>query len=60
MSRFGIGLAITLLANELLLAGPHPHYDDGGAVNWKPSWPAALQAAKSTGKPIFIDAGIEN
>jgi hypothetical protein len=54
---FGMGLTLCVSAT---LAAPHPHYDDGGAVNWKPSWAAALQAAKAAGKPIFIDAGIEN
>ena len=62
MLRFapGLGMAIILSAGGLLSAAPHPHYDDGGAVNWKPTWAAALQAAKTSGKPIFIDAGIEN
>ena len=62
MSRAAVtvGLMVLFCSGGVLRAAPHPHYDDGGAVNWKPSWAAALQAAKATGKPIFIDAGIEN
>jgi hypothetical protein len=57
---FGLGLISMLSAARVALAAPHLHYDDGGAVNWKPSWPIALHAARTTGKPIFVDAGIEN
>ena len=62
MSRSAVafGLLVVLCAGGVSRAAPHPHYNDGGAVNWKPTWQAALLAAKSTGKPIFIDAGIEN
>lgn len=56
----GTSLLAILLAGPAASAAPHPHYDDGGAINWKPTWAAALQASRSTGKPIFVDAGIEN
>jgi len=62
MSRFKTVLALLpwTLVVPMIVAAPHPHYDDGGAVNWKPTWLAALQAARTTGKPIFVEAGIEN
>ncbi len=40
-------------------AAPHPFHDDGGLINWRPNWQAALQAAQKTGKPIFVEAGNE-
>ena len=43
----------------LAAAAPHPFHDDGGAVNWKPTWQLALQTAQKTGKPLFIEAGRE-
>jgi hypothetical protein len=57
-----VSLALLMTASALraISAAPHPHYDDGGAVNWKASWALALSAARQTGKPIFIEAGIEN
>jgi hypothetical protein len=39
--------------------GPHPFHDDNGAVNWRPNLAAALKAAQTTGKPIFLEAGRE-
>jgi hypothetical protein len=47
------------LAIAPLLAGPHPFHDDGGWVNWRPNLAAALKAAQSSGKPVFIEAGRE-
>ena len=47
------------LAAAPVLAGPHPFHDDGGAVNWRPNLAAALKAAQSAGKPVFIEAGRE-
>jgi hypothetical protein len=58
--RGGIMAVGVLFCAAAVQAGPHPHYFDGGAVNWKASWQAALLAARASGKPIFIDAGIEN
>lgn len=37
-------------------AGPHPFSDDGGTVNWQLIYPAALDAAQRTGKPLFVEA----
>lgn len=48
---------LLLAATGLAYAAPHPFHDDGGAVNWKPSWRAALEAAQRAGKPIFLEAG---
>jgi hypothetical protein len=60
MNRGIITGTLVLALGVTAIAAPHPHYDDGGAVNWKASWAVALATAKQTGKPIFIDAGIEN
>jgi hypothetical protein len=43
----------------LAAAAPHPFHDDGGAINWKPTWQIAVQTAQRTGKPLFIEAGRE-
>jgi hypothetical protein len=45
-----LGLAIC----ELSPAAPHPYHDDGGAINWRPTWAAAIDLSKKTGKPLFI------
>ncbi len=50
-------MAVVLLAAGPAMAGPHPFHDDGGAINWKPSLRAALDAARVGGKPVFIEAG---
>jgi hypothetical protein len=52
-------MLIGSLAAAPLSAGPHPFHDDGGSVNWRPNLAAALKAAQSSGKPVFIDAGRE-
>lgn len=40
-------------------AGPHPFHDDGGSVNWRANWKLAVDAARFTGKPIFLEGGRE-
>lgn len=48
-----------------LLAGPislvtaqaHPHFDDGGALQWQTEFAAAKAAAKKADKLIFIEYG---
>jgi hypothetical protein len=52
-------LFVFSLAAAPLSAGPHPFHDDGGSVNWRPNLAAAQKAAKTAGKPIFIEAGRE-
>jgi hypothetical protein len=39
--------------------GPHPYYDDFGAVVWRPTLAVAFQEALLTGKPIFLEATSE-
>jgi hypothetical protein len=36
-------------------AVPHPHHDDLGLIPWRSSWSAAIQEARVTGKPLFIE-----
>jgi hypothetical protein len=51
-------LALVLMTGLMVLssalAAPHPFHDDGGTVNWRLSYPAALQQAQLSGKPIFV------
>jgi hypothetical protein len=44
------GLAIL----ELASAAPHPFYDDGGAVHWRP-YQQAFVLAQKYGRPVFIE-----
>jgi hypothetical protein len=60
MNRGILTGSLLLALGVTAFAAPHPHYDDGGAVNWKPSWGLALSAARQTGRPVFVEAGIEN
>jgi hypothetical protein len=53
-------MAAALWLPVVAWAGPHPHFDDRGAVNWKPNFATAVAAAKQAGKPIFIQAGRDN
>ena len=61
MSRFWVSLVLSagLAVCGRAAAGPHPLHDDGGAVNWRPTLRAALDAAQRAGKPVFIDLGRE-
>ena len=56
----GLTVAVCLAALAPALAGPHAIHDDKGAVNWKPTYKAALDLAMKTGKPVFIEASIDN
>ena len=38
---------------------PHPHFDDGGTLNWHTRWADALAAAKAESKKIFVEYGRE-
>ena len=38
---------------------PHPHFDDGGTLDWQTSWEAASQRAAKEGKRVFIEMGRE-
>ena len=35
----------------------HPHFDDGGTLDWYTSWSDALDAARAGGKKVFIELG---
>ena len=37
----------------------HPHFDDGDAVTWFTDYAAALTAARTSGKRVFIEIGRE-
>jgi hypothetical protein len=60
MGRSSMGLALAA-GMVLAVAGQAPAADEegGGSIPWKVSWPAAVQAARRSGKPLFIDAGSE-
>jgi hypothetical protein len=47
------------LPTQRVQAGPHPFHDEGGHINWRPNWQAALLAAQKTGKPLFIEVANE-
>src|SRR4051794_35310456 len=48
-----VGLAAVLLGSAA--AAPHPYHDDQGMIAWRPTWSAAVQEAKATGKPLYIE-----
>lgn len=37
----------------------HPHFDDGGTLDWHTSFEAALASAKTQGKKVFVEMGRE-
>ncbi len=37
----------------------HPHFDDGGTLDWHRRWSDALAAARASGKKVFIEFGRE-
>ena len=37
----------------------HPHFDDGGTLDWYVRWEDALAAARRAGKQVFIEFGRE-
>lgn len=37
----------------------HPHFDDGGTLDWSTRWADALAAAKPDDKKVFIEFGRE-
>jgi len=37
----------------------HPHFDDGGTLDWKTKYQDALDAARADGKHVFIEMGRE-
>ncbi|MFT7463072.1 MAG: hypothetical protein ACI9EF_001414 [Pseudohongiellaceae bacterium] len=37
----------------------HPHFDDGGTLDWHTSWDTALATAKEQSKMIFVEMGRE-
>ncbi len=37
----------------------HPHFNDGGTLDWRPSWSDAAARARAEGKRIFIEIGRE-
>ena len=39
--------------------GSHPHFDDGGNLDWHTTWASALEAASKEGKHVFIEMGRE-
>ena len=50
------GIALTLLAAGCL-AQKHPHFDDGGALQWQTTSASAKEAAKKADKLIFVEYG---
>jgi outer membrane protein assembly factor BamD (BamD/ComL family) len=48
--------ALVTLAVLGVRAGPHVHYDDGGNINWKPTYAVAFSIAQKSTKPIFVHA----
>jgi hypothetical protein len=50
-------LVAAFLPCSLLLAQAHPHFDDGGALQWQTELAAAKAAAKKADKLIFIEYG---
>lgn len=37
----------------------HPHFDDGGTLDWHTSYEAALASATEQGKKVFVEMGRE-
>ena len=37
----------------------HPHFDDGGTLDWHRHWDEAAAAAKADGKLVFVEMGRE-
>lgn len=37
----------------------HPHFDDGGTLDWHTSFETALASAKTQGKKVFVEMGRE-
>ncbi len=54
--RIALGLALGLLATTSP-AQKHPHFDDGGALQWQTTLAAAKEAAKKADKLIFVEYG---
>jgi hypothetical protein len=59
-------LAAALVLAPLAAAGageekpsPHPHFNDGGTLDWHTKLADARQAAKKEGKLIFVEYGRE-
>lgn len=38
---------------------PHPHFDDGGTLDWHRGWASARAAARAGGKTLFVEIGRE-
>jgi hypothetical protein len=55
-SRF-VPLVVIALVTLIAVAdgAPHPYHDDNGLIAWRPTWSAAVQEAKATGKPLYIE-----
>lgn len=50
------GITLTVLAIGCP-AQKHPHFDDGGALQWQTTFAAAKEAAKKADKLIFVEYG---
>jgi len=59
--RIGALALILFLLPQLAQSGPHLFYaDEAGNINWRPTYAAALAAAKKTGRPIFVQFSKED
>ena len=47
----------TLILAAVLLAGSHPHFDDGGTLDWSEKLADAQKAAAKSGKLILVEYG---
>jgi hypothetical protein len=55
--RFSVLFTCLLGVSSSLLAQKHPHFDDGGALQWQTSLAAAKAAASAADKLIFVEYG---
>jgi hypothetical protein len=55
--RSPVLLAFLFAATSSLTAQKHPHFDDGGALQWQTSLAAATATATTADKLIFVEYG---
>lgn len=51
-----IGITLAMLA-AACPAQKHPHFNDGGALQWQTTFAAAKDAAKKADRLIFVEYG---
>src|SRR5262245_25434462 len=48
-----LGIAVTAISPAI--SGPHPYFDDGGHINWRPTLGMALQESNRLHRPVLLE-----